>query len=183
MESPQKSALRRHFLVDASLQLAIPLKMCGTLLLLTGSFVAFFAWFGHDLLGEDSRGLARMAMVVVCVYLLVALTATFGVGVLVTQRVAGPVRVIERAVAAMRAGDFECRLKLRSRDHLTGLARELAAFRTELVEERARQERALADAAAALEQGRLDDVRAALDAAAAARTSGDAAETDAVRAA
>jgi hypothetical protein len=150
---------RSNRLLDVSLQLSIPLAMCGTLLFLTAVYVATLAWFGGDLLGEDSRGLQRLGLAVTGVYLLVSLAATFAVGVIVTQRVAGPVRVIQAAVAGMRVGDFDRRLALRQRDHMQDLAAEVTALREELSSERAARRGALDRLDAALTRGDLSQAR------------------------
>lgn len=150
---------RTQRLLDVSLQLSIPLSMCGTLLFLTAVYVVSFAWFGGDVLGEDSRGLQRLGLVVTGAYLLVSLAATFAVGVLVTHRIAGPIRVIRAALGGMRVGDFDRRLVLRRRDHLHPLAAEVSAFREELRSERAGRRAALDQLEAALARGDLDHAR------------------------
>ncbi len=148
--------MRKQRLLNVSLQLSIPLAMCGTLLFLTAVFVASFAWFGDDVIGEDSRGFQRLALVVTGAYLLVSLVATFAVGVLVTHRIAGPIRVIQSALGGMRVGDFGRRLVLRRRDHLQPLALEFSALREELLTERAGRFAALDRLETALARGDLD---------------------------
>jgi hypothetical protein len=151
--------MRTQRLLDVSLQLSIPLSMCATLLFLTAVYIATFAWFGGDAIGEDSRGFQRLALVVTGAYLLVSLAATFAVGVLVTHRIAGPIRVIQSALGGMRVGDFGRRLVLRRRDHLQPLAAEVSALREELLAERESRRAALGRLETALSRGDLDQAR------------------------
>ncbi len=74
---------------------------------------------------------------------------------LLTHRIAGPAKLLERAVRGIRHRDYGQRLSLRRRDYFQDLASELALLRAEIVAERA----AVRDLAQALAENDLDGVR------------------------
>lgn len=152
--------IRKQYLVDGRMQLSVALSMGSALLLFTGVSVGTVLFATADDLGPDSDALRRTGLVVTGAYFLLVFAVTMVCGVIATQRIAGPARVIEQAVRGMREGDWDRRLTLRRRDHLKSLAAELAALRDELraqASERHRRDRLLIQA---LGEGRYDDALA-----------------------
>lgn len=123
---------RRQFLVDRQMQLSVVLSMGAVLVCLTMAYVGSVFLFDTGGVGPNSAEIRRLAFVIPGLYFGLVLLATMLVGVVVTQRIAGPARVIEDAVRGLRENDYARRLSLRERDHLKSLAAELAAFRGEL---------------------------------------------------
>ena len=152
-------APRRQVLVDAKMQLSVALSMMGALFVLTLVYVLALVYGGGEDLGPHSESAQRLGLMVSGLYFGLVLVVALFVGVLTTQRIAGPAKVFERAVRAMRQGDYTQRLTLRDGDHMSDLARELAALRTEVQAEHEAHRTLRAQLESALAEGDLERAR------------------------
>lgn len=146
----EKVNVRRSILVDPHMQLSIVFSMVGVLLLLSVAYAISVVYFSQADTGPTSSSVQRLGLLVTGIYFLLSILVTSVVGVIATHRVAGPALVIERAVRALRVGDYDMRLSLRRRDYLKPVATELAALREELVQQEAAREALLAQLQATL---------------------------------
>lgn len=163
--SDQPSESRPHFkrewyFVDAGVQLRLVLPLLAVLVVVALAYAAaIYLLPGPDAIetmtAEETRRLFLRAN---GVYFAVAVGALGAVAVFLSHRVAGPARVIERAVRGLRDGDYDDRLALRRGDSLKSLATAVRELRDQL-REREEQRRKLGREIAA----RLDanDVRTA----------------------
>ena len=82
-----------------------------------------------------------------------------GLAVVSTHRIAGPAHVLERAIDALAAGDYEHRLKLRKRDYLKPVAAAFERLRSELHRRSGERERALRELGRCIDEQDLAGAR------------------------
>lgn len=124
--------MRKQFLVDKRMQLTVVFSMVGSLLLMGAAFVLSMLFLTGADVGPASDETRLLGVVVAGAFFLSAFVATMVTGIIATHRIAGPAFVLERAVRSLRAGEFDCRIHVRKRDHLKPLVAELAALRDDL---------------------------------------------------
>ncbi len=132
------------------MQLTVVFSMVGVHFALSLVYVLTMLFGSPDDLGPTSADARNLGIAVAGLYFGLGLFVTTVVGLVVTQRIAGPVIVIERAVRGIRSGDFTQRTHLRSGDHLVSLASEVGALQDSLGEVRAERSRLLKSLAEAL---------------------------------
>lgn len=157
--------LRKQQLVDAKMQLSVAWSMGIALLVLSLAYGITFWVSSADELLPSSTSTRALGMLVTGAYFLLVFVATIACGVMATQRIAGPAKVIEDAVRGMREKDYRRRLSLRDGDHLKSLAAEVAGLRDEIVAAEAARTVQLEKIAAALSAGRYDEARQLCEAA------------------
>lgn len=114
------------------MQLTVVFSMVGAHFTLSLIYVLAMLFGTPDDLGPTSADARNLGIAVAGLYFGLGLFVTTVVGLVVTQRIAGPVIVIERAVRGIRSGDFTQRTHLRSGDHLVSLATEVGALQDDL---------------------------------------------------
>jgi hypothetical protein len=132
--SGKPSFVYRRYLLDRPSQMTVTIHL---LCVLAGIgllyAVAVYALLGSELLsGWTAAELRRVLLGVHTAYFVVGGTVLALVALLLTHRYAGPAFVMQRAVQAMREGDYTSRLELRRHDFHKPLATELALLRDEL---------------------------------------------------
>ena len=164
---------RRSYIVDR-FQLAIT----GQLLAVSAGlgllyFLALAILPGEEAMASMEAIEARNAMLRANLIYFVLGAAVMGmVALVLTHRLAGPARVLRVAIAGMRHGDFDRRLRLRKRDYLQDLAVELERFRNGLIESQREREHLLAELDRCLRENRADAARELVDRMKAHRTAG-----------
>jgi len=152
---------RRTYLVDGRFQGRITLQLlsvlAGTALLYTLAVVLIPGTGALEQLdAAETRSLLLKANLI---YFGLAASILAVLTLLLTHRIAGPARIIERAVRGIRARDYSHRLSLRRHDYLKSLAAEIAMLRAEVVAERA----AVSDLTRCLAENDVDGAREILD--------------------
>ncbi len=166
---------RRTYLVDGRFQGRITLQLLSVLAgmgLLYVLAVLLIPGPGalEALDAAETRSLLLKANLI---YFALAASILSVLSLLLTHRIAGPVRVMERAVRGMRSRDYSHRLSLRRHDYLKSLAAEIALLRAEIVAERA----AVGDLARCLAENDVDGAREILDGLGATQSVAPAAST------
>ena len=126
---------RERYLIDAPLQLSLALPLLATLGAVALAYVAaIYVIPGGTALeamsAEETRALFLRANLV---YYGIAAAAIVAVAIYLSHRIAGPAFVVERALRAMREGDYGERLSLRPNDLLQPLANVTTELRDALV--------------------------------------------------
>ena len=144
-------AKRRTYVVHARLQWAVALQLLGVLgavaLLYIGSMLLLGRYI--RLLNPEETRLLYVGFNVL--YWTIAMVMITGVALYQTHHIAGPSWVIERAVRAMQAGDYEQRLTLRPRDYLMPLADAIADLRSHMREQDEGRQQLLQELSACIE--------------------------------
>jgi methyl-accepting chemotaxis protein len=148
---------RRNVLVDPSLQVRLGLQLTGVFLGVAAAYaLAIYVLFDEAsmqaLSADEVRELFLSANLLYGGYAMVFLIAA---GVWLLHGISGPALVIERAVRALTAGDFEARLSLRPRDRLVSLAAAVVELREKLQGDGQRKRELLAELASRIEAGEL----------------------------
>jgi len=148
---------RKRYVVDRALQLSVAK---GVLLSLVGVAALWVAGLylvpgAHTLSAESPEATRAILLKVNAIYFGFAAAILTLVAILATHRIAGPALVFERAVDAMRSGDFSQRLSLRKNDHMKGLAASLLHLSGHLQDMSRRRTRLLEDLARCLRENDL----------------------------
>jgi methyl-accepting chemotaxis protein len=120
---PSTRKRRRIFVIDSAMRWPMGLTIAGVvaagaLLMVTrGQLVG--AGEGSELTGA---GIGRLALMWQALYFVTALMLVVWYAVVVSHRVAGPTRVLRRALDGILEGDFGRRVSLRKKDHLKEIA-------------------------------------------------------------
>ncbi len=160
-DSSKPKYRRRKYLVDPKLQLAVAFHLLGMVL---GVGVIYFA---ATFIIPDAKQLAllppedvrEMLLRSNLMFLSLSAGMVFMLAILLTHRIAGPMRVIEHAVQGMRQGDFRRRLTLRKRDYMKSLAAEVAAFRAHIEGQANEQRQVLEDLDRCIQENDLPAAR------------------------
>lgn len=159
---PQK---RSRFLLNRPGQSTIAWRLAG---ILAGVCLLYATavWFlvGSDLVqGASIAEMRRLLLGVHAAYFVIGGGILLITTLLLTHRYAGPALVMERAVAAMRRGDYDEVLSTRDKDFLKSLTAELSALRDEMRTREERREEMLERLQAGVEAGDVTVVRAILE--------------------
>lgn len=160
--APTPGTVRRtKVIVDPGLQVSIarPLVLVLAVLALVHMGTTWFMGSLDPVEGPGSRGALQLGLLVSGVYFALVLVAAFLTIVQQTQRIAGPALVIERALRAMRHGDYGQRLSLRDKDHLKLVAEASVELQRHLAEERSGRVEFLTALDAALFEGDIAGAR------------------------
>ncbi len=152
---------RERYLVDAQLQWALALPLLAILVVIALAHTAAIYLFAGDsalraMTTEEGRRLFLGANII---YYALATAALGSVTIFLTHRIAGPARIIERAVRGLQRGDYEERLALRPRDDLKPLATAVTELRNHLRERDDRRRYLLQEVASRLEENDLVEAR------------------------
>ena len=152
---------RERYFIDARLQLAVALPLLAVLGVVALAYAAaIYVLPGVGALkgmtAAETRSLFLRANII---YYGIAAVGVAAVAIFVTHRMAGPALVIERAVRALRRGEFEQRLGLRPGDSLRSLADAVTELRGHLVEQAERRQHLLGELASRLDANDLAAAR------------------------
>ena len=154
--SKRKRIRRRIYLVDRRLQVAATLQLVAVLFGIGLLYIVGLQFLPDEsleaLTARETRAFLHRAT---AIYFTLATAILGTMAILALHRIAGPAYVIEKAVVAMRKGDYGLRLSLRKRDYLKGLAAAVAGLRSDLKE---REDR-VKDLMACIEEDDLDGAR------------------------
>ncbi len=134
-DSHRSQHKRERYLIDPRMQLSMALPLLATLGVVGLAYVAaIYLLPGGGALkamsAEETRALFLRANLV---YFGIAAAAIVSGAIYLSHRVAGPALVLERALRAMRGGDYGERLSLRPNDLLLPLANVTIELRDALV--------------------------------------------------
>lgn len=171
--SEQQTYRRRQYVVNKRMQVTTSMQLMAVLMAI-GAFVVLGVEFMakdavEGMTVEDSR---RYFLFAIAIYFSLAIGVLGVQAILILHRVAGPAKVIERAVVGMQQGEYEHRLSLRKKDYLKSLANAVAAMRDGL---KAREDK-LAELLDCIDEG---DLAGAKEIAVQLRTAPKPAETPA----
>ncbi len=157
----QRSHKRERYLIDTRLQLSLALPLLATLGVVALAYVAaIYVIPGGSALkamtAEETRALFLRANVV---YFGIAAAAIVAVAIYLSHRIAGPAFVVERALRAMRGGDYGERLSLRPNDLLQPLAKVTTELRDALVAQDADRRQLVKELGACLDGNDLAGAR------------------------
>lgn len=157
---PRTRNRRRKYVVNRDLQVMVTLHLTAVMVGMGALYVVALSLLPAPDMSELSPEQLRSFMLKAGVLYFALATAIVGMlAIIVTHRIAGPAFVIERALLALRQGDYTARLSLRRRDHLKGLAALVAGLRNDL---RVR-EGMVRDLMRSVTEGDLETARALVD--------------------
>ena len=156
--------VNRRYLLDRPSQISVTVHLLSVLAGIGLLYaVAVYVLLPSDLLDRKSMmQLRKILLGVHTAYFVVGGAILAVMALLLTHRYAGPAFVMQRAVQAMRQGDYSSRLNLRLRDFHKPLAKELALLRDELAAKEAARSELLRELERALDAGKEPHVRALL---------------------
>ncbi len=131
--TPARSQIAREdYVVHAQLQWGVALQLVCAIAGFAMLYVAAFMMLGNHIRLLNAEETRLTFLIANLVYWTFAMVMTAMVALYLTHRMAGPAQVIERAVRAMRDGDYGQRLALRPGDYLQSLAEAVFELRDEL---------------------------------------------------
>jgi methyl-accepting chemotaxis protein len=159
----QDHVRRRRYLLDSRWQAAVAggtVAVAAVVGLL--GFLVSYALTNSERLERLSSGqLGLLAALVNALYIALVTSVLVLMAIRLTHTVAGPARVLQRAIDALRSGRFDSRLELRKHDYLKDLAQSLGALTEDLRLRRESEQRLAAALEGALAR---NDLRAAREA-------------------
>ena len=152
---------RKNYLPDRQWQLSVTRNIAGAALMAGLAYLlTIYLIPTTGILGKfDSRQIGMVAVAVNALYFLALLAAVVLVTIRVTQSVAGPAVVLERAVEGMCEGNFAERLSLRDGDYLKDLAASLEKLSKQLQQQDSERNRNGNELIQALAAGELERAR------------------------
>ena len=152
---------RKNYLPDRQWQLSVIRNIAGAALMAGLAYLlTIYLIPTTGILGKfDSRQIGMVAVAVNALYFLALLAAVVLVTIRVTQSVAGPAMVLERAIEGMCEGNFAERLSLRDGDYLKDLAASLEKLSKQLQQQDSERNRTGHELIQALATGELERAR------------------------
>lgn len=152
---------RKRYVVDRELQATLTIKVLATMAGVGLLYVAgLFVIPGQPALESLSAAETRRLLLSSAAIYFALMTAIVGVVcLLLTHRVAGPAFVVQRALDAMRAGDYAQRVTLRRNDYLKGLAASVLHLAGHLHQKEAERAVIVKDLERCLQEGDLSAAR------------------------
>lgn len=120
---------RRKILVDPKLQLAVASHVAGVVVAVGAIYVgALLILPEQDYKPVPGREVRDLLIRMNLMYAGLAAFLMVALALVLTHRIAGPMRVLEAALRGIREGDYGRRMTLRKRDYLHTLAAEVQAL-------------------------------------------------------
>lgn len=160
-EAAPRKTRRSRYLVNRRLQLTMTAQLLGVflgvgLLYVAGLFVLPGRPDLSKLTGEEVRSVLLRAN---AIYFALGAVILGLCALVLMHRIAGPAFSLERALSALRQGDYGQGIKLRRRDHLKALARNVEELRLRLLAEQGERRELLAELESCLQRNDVDGAR------------------------
>ena len=123
---------RRKYIVDPKLQFAVLSHVAGVILAVGAIYLAALLLLPEDPEPVPGPEVRDMLIDMNFMYAATAAIVIVALALALTHRIAGPMRVLENALRAIRRGDFSQRTKLRRKDYLHSLADEVQELSSDL---------------------------------------------------
>lgn len=161
---PTPRVRRRRYIVG-KLQWAITLRVLAVLVgIAVLYFVGVFVLPSENSLAEQSADQVRVTLLRAnLIYFTLGCAILAVVTLLLTHRVAGAAFSLKRSVRAMQAGDYSAPIRLRRRDYLQALAKEIDQLRCNLLEEQRERRQMLEELERSLQEESLASARELMD--------------------
>ena len=126
---------RKKHLINGRLQLAVTIQLTYAMFAMCVIYAFGLALIPpHILYDMTGPEVLQVMMIATALYFILTTAVLWRLAVVSTNRIAGPVYVIRRALMAMHKGDYGMRVSLRRRDHLKDVAATVADMQTQLRE-------------------------------------------------
>ncbi len=140
-ERQRPTVKRTHYFIDARMQLALVLPLLAVLAIVGLAYVAAIYLLPggvalQTLTAEETHQLFRRANTT---YYAITVVMVGAVAIFLTHRIAGPARIIERALRDLLRGDRDQRIALRPDDSLQSLATTVNELSSQLQEQETRR--------------------------------------------